>query len=163
MKLYATLLAVSVAALVLVGVVTFWMTPHARHAAGLAAEAELAPCAAVEEALAAKAPEPPADVEPFEFVGLHAGMIMCEPTDFNLGLAGLDKASPVSSNDRFLNVAPVSPTDITTAAAVPEPITLGLLAVGTTVLLRRRRQSLDNNSKSRKIRRTFDGPLGGPL
>jgi len=140
--------AVGLVTLATVVAVTGWLTPLAGRAVAdqavvpeaFGAAAESAMDGALEEASDefAAVDDLAQEAEPFEFVGLHAGELLCDPSDFNLGLGGLDgsvrvRHSYASYADvvRIDSFDAVAFTDLS-AAAVPEPMTLAMLVMGGT-------------------------------
>jgi len=147
----AMFLAAGVATLVIVGTAMCWITPRADVAA---ATSELTPAAdeaetAVIEAVAidASAATPrDAETEPLQFVGLHAGTLQCVASDYNLGLASIDGSDRAMDADApsigLVNFEPFATGMSASAANVPEPLTLSLLAFGSaSILLHRGRRS----------------------
>jgi hypothetical protein len=154
---YVMCLVAGLVAMMVVVAVTGWLTPVAGSASAtnLAAVPALAvndaADPAVEEALeevidevlaepvamdAAGLDDPRDDGESYEFVGLHAGTLLCDLSKFNLGLGGLSEpARERDSTDDLVRFELFNAAGNLAATPVPEPMALALLALGSTAAL----------------------------
>jgi len=145
-------LVVGIATLILLGTATGWIMSWTDQAAvSQTTASELAQAAgddpAARETVAIDVSADNLEAGPLRFVGLHAGTLQCVASDFNLGLGSLDGSVRATDTEPapgigLVNFEPFSITDQYVAAAVPEPMTLSLLALAAaTALLHRGRHA----------------------
>jgi len=133
------ILAASVVTLICVVTVTGWLMPQTDRSVANRTTTEWAPdtAPAVNETVTLDEPaDEPCDTEPLKFVGLHAGTLLCDLSDFNLGLAGLDEPARIGPGLMTFETLAVGDA---MPAAVPEPAALALLLLGSTAALLQRR------------------------
>ena len=147
MKMFMVMfLTVGITTLIVIGAATGWSYLRAGHAAADHDPAlELARAGDVKTEIAAlEAPVPDVaddarrEAEPLTFVGLHAGTLQCVASDFNLGLSTFDGSAHADTDAvpdvGLLNWEPLA-AGMSASAAVPEPMTLSLLLIGSAAAL----------------------------